>query len=83
MLTSLATIPTPDVATFARVLVSLPSGARPVLQYFTLTDRHRKKNAVLRLDHSWYRLLAICSLAARTTKRTQAHYQLMTLIQDA
>ncbi|KAL3161157.1 hypothetical protein ABBQ38_009528 [Trebouxia sp. C0009 RCD-2024] len=54
VLISLATIPTPDVTTFARVLASLPSGARPVLQYFTLTDRHRKKNAVLHLDHSWY-----------------------------
>lgn len=53
VLTSLAGVPTPDVATFARVLARLPSGARPVLQYFTVTDRHRKKDAVLHLDHSW------------------------------
>lgn len=53
VLTSLAGVPTPDVATFARVLASLPSDARPVLHYFTVADRHSKKNAVLHVDHSW------------------------------
>ena len=53
VLTSLAGTATPDVATFARVLADLPSGARPVLQYFAVADRHRKKNAVLHLDLTW------------------------------
>lgn len=53
VLTSLAGIPTPDLAAFARVLGGLASGSRPTLQYFSVTDRHRKKSAVLHLDHTW------------------------------
>ncbi|DBA81059.1 TPA: hypothetical protein ACH3X2_007259 [Trebouxia sp. C0005] len=54
ILTSLAGLPTPDLGSFARVLGGLASGSRPTLQYFTVTDRHRKKNAVLHLDYTWY-----------------------------
>ncbi len=53
ILTSLAGLPTPDLGSFARVLGGLASGSRPTLQYFTVTDRHRRKNAVLHLEHTW------------------------------
>ena len=64
VLTCLAGTATSDVATFAKVLAGLPSGARPVLQYCTVTDRHRKKNAVLHLDHTWLALYAAAADSA-------------------
>ena len=53
ILTSLAGVPTPDLDSFLNVLQGLQPGSRPTLQYFTPTDRHRKKNAVLHLDYTW------------------------------
>ena len=53
VLTSLAGVPTPDLDSFARVLGGLVSGSRPTLQYFNVTDRHRKNSTVLHLDYTW------------------------------
>ena len=53
ILTSLAGKQTPDLHCFQQVLQGLPAGSRPTLQYFTPTERHRKKSVVLHLDYTW------------------------------
>lgn len=52
-------IQTPDLASFVQAMCSLESGSRPAVRYFTMSERHRKKNAVLHIDHTWY---ALCLL---------------------
>ena len=53
ILTSLAGVQVPDLDSFQQVLQGLPAGSRPTLQYFTPTERHRKKSVVLHLDYTW------------------------------
>lgn len=54
IITSLNGVDTPDMASFTAVLCGLPTGSRPTLQYFTMTERHRRQSTILRLDYTWY-----------------------------
>ncbi|GFR40978.1 hypothetical protein Agub_g1643, partial [Astrephomene gubernaculifera] len=54
IITALNGKPTPDLLTFATVLRTLPHGARAPLEYFTFSERHRRKNAILHVDRQWY-----------------------------
>ena len=53
ILTSLNGIQTPDIATFTSVLSGLATDARPTLQYFILTQRHRQKSVILHINYTW------------------------------
>lgn len=44
---------TPDVETFARVLRALPHGSRAPMEYYTFSERHRRKNVILHVDRQW------------------------------
>eukprot|EP00850_Spirogloea_muscicola_P001910 SM000007S20870 [mRNA] locus=s7:657624:664039:- [translate_table: standard] len=55
LLTRLAGLPTPDLATLHAALADLPPGARVPLEYRTAVDRHRSKSALLTIDrHEWH-----------------------------
>jgi hypothetical protein len=49
IITSLAGVSTPDLMTFASVLCSLPHGARTPLEYYTFSERHRRKTSILQV----------------------------------
>jgi hypothetical protein len=53
IITSLANSPTPDLETFARVLQQQPQGAQVPVQYYTFSDRHRRRNGILHVDKTW------------------------------
>ena len=53
IITALDGKPTPDLATFAALLRLQPQGARTPLEYFTFSERHRRKNAILHVDRQW------------------------------
>jgi hypothetical protein len=54
IITSLAGIATPDLQAFARVLSTLPHGTRVPLEYYTFSERHRRKSSILQVDRQWY-----------------------------
>jgi hypothetical protein len=54
IITSLAGIATADLQTFAKVLSSLPHGTRVPLEYYTFSERHRRKSSILQVDRQWY-----------------------------
>jgi hypothetical protein len=49
IITSLAGIATPDLMTFASVLCGLAHGARAPLEYYTFSERHRRKSTILQV----------------------------------
>jgi hypothetical protein len=49
IITSLAGIATPDLQTFASVLCGLAHGARAPLEYYTFSERHRRKSTILQV----------------------------------
>lgn len=51
IITFLAGTPTPDLMTFASVLCSLQHGVRVPLEYYTFSERHRRKSTILQV--SW------------------------------
>jgi hypothetical protein len=53
IITALDSSPTPDLDAFAAVLRRLPHGARTPLEYFTFSERHRRKNAILHVNRQW------------------------------
>lgn len=53
IITQLAGVPTPDLASFARQLSSLPHGAHVPLQYYVFGERHWRRTAILHVDRSW------------------------------
>lgn len=50
IITSLAGIATPDLITFASVLCGLAHGARVPLEYYTFSERHRRKSTILQVS---------------------------------
>lgn len=53
IITSLAGVATPDLATFAGVLHGLSHGQRVPLEYFCFGERHRRRNALLQVCVLW------------------------------
>ncbi len=54
IITQLAGVPTPDLASFARQLRDLPHGAHVPLQYYVFGERHRRKTAIMHIDRNWW-----------------------------
>jgi hypothetical protein len=54
IITQLAGVPTPDLASFARQLRDLPHGSHVPLQYYVFGERHRRKTAIMHIDRNWY-----------------------------
>jgi hypothetical protein len=54
IITALDGKPTPDLQSFAAVLRGLLHRARVPLEYYTFSERHRRKNAILQVDRQWY-----------------------------
>lgn len=54
IITALNSVATPDLQSFAAVLRGLAHGARVPLEYYTFSERHRRKNAILHVDRQWY-----------------------------
>lgn len=54
IITSLAGQPTPDLESFARVLAALAHGQRVPLEWFSFSDRHRRRHCLLHIDRQWY-----------------------------
>lgn len=49
IITTLAGTATPDLVTFCSVLSSLQHGARVPLEYYTFSERHRRKSSILQV----------------------------------
>lgn len=43
----------PDLESFARVMRGLAHGARTPLEYYTFSERHRRKNVIMHMDRQW------------------------------
>lgn len=56
IITSLAGVATPDLMTFASVLCGLPHGARTPLEYYTFSERHRRKSSILQVRSCCFRI---------------------------
>lgn len=53
IITALSGQPTPDLESLARVLGTLPHGARAPVEFFVFTNRHRRKNTLMFVDRQW------------------------------
>lgn len=53
IITKLGGTATPDLDAFAAAVSAAPHGARVSLEYFTFSDRHRKRTAILPVDWEW------------------------------
>ena len=54
IITKLATKPVENIATFVQVLTRLQHGARVPIEYFTFSERHRRRTSIFYVDWQWY-----------------------------